>query len=50
MRRSRREEGTRVTAGSEATVDSESLEVEARFILLLARSRASLCLAKVVLR
>src|SRR5712671_1035112 len=39
-----------VTAGSEATADSGSLEVEARLISRLARSRASLCLARVVLR
>src|SRR5712671_2777537 len=38
-----------VTAGSEATADSVSLEVEARLTSRLARSRASLCLAKVVL-
>src|SRR5712671_5291135 len=39
-----------VTAGSEVTADSVSVEVEARLISRLARSRASLCLAKVVLR
>src|SRR5712671_6124739 len=39
-----------VTAGSEATADSGSLEVDARLISRLARSRASLCLARVVLR
>src|SRR5712671_5834801 len=41
---------TPVTAGSEATADSGSLEVEARLISRLARSRASLCFARVVLR
>src|SRR5712671_4130974 len=39
-----------VTAGSEATADSGSLEVDARLISRFARSRASLCLARVVLR
>src|SRR5712671_5800820 len=39
-----------VAAGSEATADSGSLEVDARLISRFARSRASLCLARVVLR
>ena len=38
-----------VTAGSEATADSWVPEVEARLTFLFARSRASLCFAKVVL-